>query len=344
MKRAFVILIISFSLPFGVGWGEALFAQDIHFSQFNASPQNLNPSQTGLFDGDWRFVGNLRNQWSAVPVPYNTFSLSTDTRFKSIFNGDVPAIGLIANTDKSGDSRLSTTNFYISLSYIKKLDKDSTHFLSIGVQPGITNKSFNPNALTFDNQYDGDSYNPALPSGENFTNAHINYFDIGGGITYLYRESHRFYVSFGLAALHLTQPKQLFYAQTQDRLARKITFNGIANLPLAEKFDIVPTFLYSHQGTYNETVGGMYGKYYLTPVDGMPTAFALGMLKRYKDAFIFAGYIEYRNFNVGVSYDLNSSYLSAATNYRGGFEISVIYIFKKIIPFVAKKRVCPIYM
>jgi len=34
------------------------FGQDIHLSQFNASPQNLNPAQTGLFDGDWRFVGN----------------------------------------------------------------------------------------------------------------------------------------------------------------------------------------------------------------------------------------------------------------------------------------------
>ena len=48
--------------------------------------------------------------------------------------------------------------------------------------------------------------------------------------------------------------------------------------------------------------------------------------------------------NVGVSYDINTSKLTAATNGRGGFEISVIYIFKKIVPFVAKSRVCPIYM
>ena len=41
---------------------------------------------------------------------------------------------------------------------------------------------------------------------------------------------------------------------------------------------------------------------------------------------------------------INTSKLIEATNRRGGFEISVIYIFKKVTPFIAKKRVCPIYM
>jgi hypothetical protein len=54
--------------------------------------------------------------------------------------------------------------------------------------------------------------------------------------------------------------------------------------------------------------------------------------------------MDYRNFSVGLSYDVNISKLIAATNRRGGFEISVIYILKKRASFVAKKRVCPIYM
>jgi hypothetical protein len=54
--------------------------------------------------------------------------------------------------------------------------------------------------------------------------------------------------------------------------------------------------------------------------------------------------MDYRNFNVGISYDVNTSKLIAATNRRGGFELSVIYILRKAVPFIAKKRVCPIYM
>src|SRR3954471_19404848 len=55
-----------------------IIAQDIHFSQFNRSPLNLNPANTGLFDGDFRFSGIHRNQWKSVTVPYKTFSGAFD--------------------------------------------------------------------------------------------------------------------------------------------------------------------------------------------------------------------------------------------------------------------------
>ena len=53
-------------------------AQDIHFSLWDMSPLNLNPAMTGQFDGDYRFNGNHRNQWSSVTVPFTTYSLSGD--------------------------------------------------------------------------------------------------------------------------------------------------------------------------------------------------------------------------------------------------------------------------
>ena len=321
-----------------------LFSQDIHLSQFNSSPQNLNPAQTGVFNGDWRFVGNYRSQWAAVPVPYKTFSLSTDTRLKTNLATATPSLGLLVNNDNSGTSHLTTTQIYLSGAFIKTLNKDSTHFISIGIQPGIVTKSFNANALTFDNQYDGDRYNSALPSGENFTNTRITYFDMGGGLAYLYRKNQRMRINMGMSVLHLTQPNQKFYGSTTDKLKMKTALSALAEFPVSENLDIIPTVLFQHQGKYNETVAGGFAKYYLTPVNGMSTAISLGAFYRIKDAFIIEAGADYMNFNVAVSYDINTSKLIAATNHRGGFEISIIYIFKKIIPFVAKKRVCPIYM
>lgn len=320
------------------------FAQDIHLSQFNSSPQNLNPAQTGLFDGDWRFVGNHRSQWSAIPVPYKTYSLSTDTRLKKKFLEGIPALGLLINTDKAGDSKFSTTQVSFSGAYIKNIGTDSTHFVSIGVQPGFTTKSFNINALTFDNQYDGDNYNAAMSSGENFSKTRITYLDLGGGLTYLWRKTQRTQANFGLSAFHLNMPKQSFFSDKDIRLDIKTTINGIAEFPVASQLDLVPSVLYQRQGKYKETVIGLFGKYFLQPVNGMTTAFSLGSFYRLKDAFIIAANMEYRSFNVGLSYDVNTSKLTEATNNRGGFEISVIYIFKKEVPFIAKKRVCPIYM
>lgn len=320
------------------------YAQDIHFSQFNASPQNLNPSQTGLFNGDWRFAGNYRSQWSAIPVPYKTFSISTDTRLKTKLANDVPAVGLIINTDKAGDSKFSTNQVFVSGAYIKRLDKDSTHFVSVAVQPGVTTKSFDINALTFDNQFDGDAYNAALASGENFPKTRITYFDLGTGLAYLWRKNQRTYVNFGFSALHINKPKQSFFNNDAIRLDAKLNLSAIAEVPVTPQIGVSPTFQYQKQGKFNETVVGAFGKYYLKPINGMSTSVSVGAFYRIKDAFIMVAGMEYKNINIGMSYDFNTSKLTAATNRRGGFEISVIYIFRKIVPFVAKQRVCPIYM
>jgi type IX secretion system PorP/SprF family membrane protein len=319
-------------------------AQDIHYSQFNASPKNLTSAQTGLFDGDWRFVGNYRSQWSAIPVPYKTFSLAADTRLKTKLKNDVPAAGLVINTDQAGDSKLSTLQVLASGAYIKKLTPDSTHFISLALQPGFTTKSFNINALTFDNQYNGDVYDKSLNSGENFAKTRITYFELGGGLAYLWRKTARKQVNVGISALHLTQPKQSFFGNDEIKLDMKTCISGLAEFPIAEKIDVIPTFLYQSQGKFKETVVGAFGKYYLKPINGITTAVSLGAFYRMKDAFIMVANMDYKNFNVGISYDVNASKLIAATNQRGGFEISVIYIFKKIPPFIAKTRVCPIYM
>ncbi|HET6225520.1 MAG TPA: PorP/SprF family type IX secretion system membrane protein [Bacteroidia bacterium] len=319
-------------------------AQDIHYSQFNASPQNLTPAQTGLFDGDWRFVGNYRSQWSAIPVPYKTFSLAADTRFSKLLKKDVPAAGLVINTDKAGDSKFTTLQVLASLAYIKKLTADSTNFLSLSIQPGFTTKSFDINALTFDNQYNGDVYDKNLASGENFAKTRISYFELGGGLAYLWRKSARKQINIGVSAQHLTQPKQSFFNNSEIELDIKTTVSGLAQFPIAEKIDVIPTFMYQKQWKFNETLIGAFGKYYLKPIDGKTTAVALGAFYRMKDAFILVANMDYKNFNLGVSYDVNTSRLIAATNRRGAFELSVIYIFKKEPVFIAKKRICPIFM
>lgn len=319
-------------------------AQDIHYSQFNSSPKNLTPAQTGLFDGDWRFVGNYRSQWSAIPVPYKTFSLAADTRFRKLLKNDVPAAGLVINTDKAGDSRFTTLQALASIAYIKKLTSDSMNFVSLAIQPGFTTKSFDVNALTFDNQYNGDVFDKNLLSGENFSKTRITYFELGAGAAYLWKKNARNQVNIGVSALHLTQPKQSFFNNDKIELDIKTCVSGLAEFPVAAKLDVIPTFMFQSQGKFKETVVGGFGKYYLKPIDGQTTAISFGAFYRLKDAFILVANMDYRNFNVGVSYDVNTSRLIAATNRRGAFELSIIYIFKKEPVFIAKKRICPIYM
>ena len=39
-----------------------VIGQDIHFSNWQMSPLNLNPANTGMFEGDGRIIFNYRNQ------------------------------------------------------------------------------------------------------------------------------------------------------------------------------------------------------------------------------------------------------------------------------------------
>jgi type IX secretion system PorP/SprF family membrane protein len=337
----FIKIVFLFSCVY---FSRSVMAQDIHYSQFNAAIQNLSPAQTGLFDGDWRFNGNFRSQWAAVPVPYKTFSVATDTRLKTKLQNDVPAAGIQINADQAGDSKFTTLQVMLSGAYIKKLNTDSTHFLSVAIQPGFTTRSFNINALSFDAQYNGDVYDKSLSSQENFPKTRMTYFELGAGLGYLWRKSNRQLINIGFSALHLNTPKQSFFNEKGIQLDIKTSISGLAAFPVAEKVDLLPTILYQAQGKFKECVIGGFGKYYLKPVDGLTTAVSLGGFYRLKDAVILAANMDYKNYTVGISYDLNVSKLVAATNQRGGFELSVIYIFRKAVPFIAKKRVCPIFM
>ena len=57
---------------------------------------------------------------------------------------------------------------------------------------------------------------------------------------------------------------------------------------------------------------------------------------------IFAGVIR-NNLTVGASYDINLSNLQPASRNRGGLELSVIYIWKKL-PSPPKHKICPDYL
>ncbi|MEM9023599.1 MAG: type IX secretion system membrane protein PorP/SprF, partial [Bacteroidota bacterium] len=92
-----------------LGWVIALTlsAQDMHFSQFNNSPMNLNPGLAGDFDGEYRFVLNQRRQWSSVTSnPFQTFGVSADAR-EPLDIENVGA-GVSVYHDVAGDSRFNT--------------------------------------------------------------------------------------------------------------------------------------------------------------------------------------------------------------------------------------------
>jgi type IX secretion system PorP/SprF family membrane protein len=320
-----------------------LNAQDIHFTQYGFSPLNTNPASTGFFDGDYRLGGIFRNQWSAVPVPYNTASFFGDMRLgQNKLASDRVGVGFLFNNDVSGDSKYGTTQIYVPLAYQKKMNADSTLIVSVGLQPGISSTGFKTAALTFDSQYDGSQYNGALPSQENFAVTNQTKFDLNAGVLSQYTFMQRGYVLAGVSAYHLTVPSVTYFNNKASKLDFKTNVYALLNYPLAPVFDVNIELLYSMQGQYRELVSGVNAKF-IFPVKHHQAVFA-GAYLRPKDAFIARVGMEFKSWQFTMAYDVNTSGFKAATNRKGAMEFGLIYIFKKIIPFIPKKRVCPVYM
>ena len=321
-----------------------LSSQDIHFSQFNFSPLNQNPANTNLFDGDYRFVGNYKNQWPSVPVKYNTFSLSADMNFATLKNGDRIGAGLVFFFDRAGDSRFTSLNTALSVSYIKALDKKHRHALSLGLQFGVINRNINYSKLNFDNQWNGDVFDPNTQVDENFARSRFNYFDLGTGIAYKWTKAERTNVTIGFSAVHLTQPKQTFYNDNSVKLNPRYTIHTRAQVKVSKRVDIVPELMWQMQDSKYEIDYGAHVKYYVAPKSGHTVALNLGGYGRSVDAgWLFAG-MDYDNLQVNLSYDINFSKLSAASRYNGGFEVSVIYILAKVKKINKPGAVCPAFL
>lgn len=318
-------------------------AQDTHYSQWYNSSLNLNSATAGLIEtGDYRFSGNFKNQWQSIPVPYNTSTLAVDAKLKKQYlKQDAAGVGILMNYDKSGNAQFKTLQVLLNGAYHKCVSSDSTSFISIGIQPGFANKALDYNKLSYDNQYNGDNYDPSSSNGESLPASQLNYFELGTGLNFYKKLNNRNSFNLGFSAQHLTNPRQSFFKNTGVRLDKKFINYASITLKAAARLDLTGALMYARQGKYQELIPGLTGKYLLNPVNGKPAALYLRTLFRGKDAMVFTTGFDYFDFHFEMSYDTNISGLIPASNYRGGFEISLIYIIRKNIPFVAKKRVCP---
>ena len=319
------------------------FAQDIHFTQFNFSPLNQNPANTNLFDGDVRFAGNYKNQWQSVPVAYNTASLSADMNFVTLKNNDRIGGGLLFYFDRAGDSKFTSMHLAYSMSYQLNFGLHDQHIISLGYQIGFVNRSFDYTQLFFDNQFNGDHYNPNTPSTEAFSRSTFFFLDMASGLDYKWNKSPRKNITIGFSVAHFNMPSQSFYTDASVTLAPRYNVHVRGQFKIAKKCDIVPEFLYQRQQTKQEFVPGVHFKTYIVQNTSQTVALNTGVYYRVGDAPALLVGLDYNNLQVNCSYDINHSNLTPASRYNGGFEMSAIYILSRVKKLRSSGANCPIF-
>ncbi len=317
-------------------------AQDIHFSQYNASLLNLSPALTGFFNGAYRFNGVFKNQWQAVPVPYNTISMSAEKTAKLFKSNKNVAFGILFNNDRAGDAVYTINQFYLSTAYLHKLKKDSSLLMNIGVSLGYTSNAFNYHRMTFNSQFDGLQFNSSLPTNENFYRTSLHYWDVNIGTALKYFFNQKFYFIYAFTWMHINNPVVTYYANVSSKIDKKVSNYFMLQYPLTQKLYLLPEVLLSFQGKYKEIVPGVQLSYLLDNLDDIYGR--VGLYFRTRDALICRMGMDYQNTSFGMSYDINTSKFVAATNSRGGFELYIIHILKTRKQYLIKRKTCPVFL
>ncbi len=326
-----------------------LKAQDPHLSQYDAFPVYLNPSLTGNYlgeDADYRISSVYRSQWRALtPKPYTTYGVAYDQTVKRF------GVGGYILEDKEGVANYNTLNVQLSGSYLITDPKTSPHLLSTGIQMGIFYKSFNPNSLLFDSQYDNSTgtLNPNINSGENFQRNSLVNFDANMGIFYKYRDvTKKWWPYVGLSVFHVNQPKENFGGYISKLPVR---WDGQAGCDfiINEKVKLTPSVMYLNQASSSELNMGLMMNYRLNSSKNEKHTLhqaltheqsekvavydlQVGVNYRLKDAVIIQMGIKKDNIALRMSYDINTSYLTYYTTGKGAFEMTLVIYGKKGTP------------
>lgn len=322
----------------------SLLAQDIHFSQYYNAPLSLNPSNAGLIKGKFRIGANSKNQWSSVTKPYQTIAAYFDMQFlKRRYHKDALGIGMLFNADVAGDSKYSTIYAGTAFTYIRSVSFQNDHFISVGIMPAILQSSIDFSALYYDNQFNGNQYDPNIPHGEPTGKQSSLNFDLSLGAQWFYQQSLRQYYNVGFSVSHLTKPFIGLLSNKNIRLNTKYLIHATSKIPVSNALDLAPSLMIASQTPYFEFMFGTLLKYNRSTHYLEETSLNFGLFYRYADALVAMTGFEYKNVNFGLSYDVNLSKLRIASYVRGGLEFSISYTFNKNNSKRAKEIPCPIF-
>ena len=342
MKNTTKTILIAAVLTLNIEFQTSnLQAQDIHFSQFTMTPLLLDPSQTGKFGGDDRAILNYRDQWRSVASPYKTYGFSYDMGLnRQHRRDDFFGIGISAYSDKSGDISLGSTFLNVSLAYHIRLNKDS--YLSAGTKGGFMQRSVDDSKFRFDNQFDGSGHNETYSSGEVLENTSFFAPDFSVGLSYSYGTITNNVISnngfdntkvnVGFAVHNVSNPNYSFLERSNENLHFRYVFHANSSFGISgSNLAIQPSGFIAYQQKALDFVIGTFFRYNLKEKSKFTkfsngAAFSIGTHYRVGDAFIPSMLIETGAFAFGLSYDLNISGLTPASNGNGGFEVSVRYV------------------
>ena len=315
-------------------------SQDIHFSQFYASPLTLNPSFTGSFEGLMRFGANYRSQWGSVSVPYQTVSIYTDLNIlRDKMGGNWLSAGLIAVNDHAGDGRLMVNKAGLSLAYHLKLTKWHNFYLHFGATGLYIHKRINFSSLIFDSQWTDVGFDSNLDPGENYSSDAIHYVDMHLGASISYSVLKKFSIKSGISVIHVLAPTETYF-NAANQVHRRPVGHLYSDIRLGKDWGIQPGAVFMYQRKAQELIVGTNVVLDKKLSYSRKLTIFFGLWYRNRDAVYPLVGLQLQKTRLLFNYDVNLSKLVPGSYTVGAFEISIVHIIDKERP-VNVVRHCP---
>jgi type IX secretion system PorP/SprF family membrane protein len=320
----FTLAILLFILAFSVK------AQDAHFTQKFNNPLFINPALTGNGEKVNRLSFLYRDQWRVVPVKYVSTFFNYDRKLFDK-NNNLVSGGIQFYYDRAGDGTLSTFNPNILASYTRFFN-EKKQGLSAGINIGYNQRTIDASQLQFDNQYNGSVFDPNLASGENIA-ASGRGMSLGVGINFMTKMGDLSKWDFGASIYNPHRPDFSLIEDGgvgDDKASRPIRYTAYvtSELFVNSSWSLTPYFHFQQQAKAQEWYTALYFSYYTGSVK-TPIKWSLGGGYRIDDAALAYTGLKVKDIQVGFSYDINTSGFTAATNNRGGFELSLKYEWER---------------
>ncbi|WP_207510819.1 PorP/SprF family type IX secretion system membrane protein [Longitalea luteola] len=322
-----------------------LQGQDIHFSQFYEFPLLRNPALAGIFSGNFRLTGAYRNQWQSVTVPYRTMAISGECKLlRGFTTGDFITTGFQLTNDVAGDSKLQRIQVLPVINYHKLLNEDRTTFISLAFMGGAVNEHFDASKLRFDDQYMNGAYSVSNPTRQQIGSTRFTYWDVSAGISFKTSLGNNTNLYVGGSVFHLAEPHAAFTKEYDVRLNRKYGVNAGLSAWI-NKMDKIVVYAdcFAQGGNRLIQGGGLFTHCFDENGDEAALSVGVGGTLRWKDAFVPIIKLYTHQLGIGLSYDVNISKLTTASQFRGGFELSLSYtgLWKRLAESLEKVE-CPI--
>ena len=289
----------------------ALHGQQLpQYTQYMFTKLAHNPGYAGAGNGIC-VSGLVRQQWvgfkgtdsngESVSVAPETYLVSVHAPIKILRGG----LGATIVQDQIGPFN----DIYLNLMYAYQTTLGAGD-LGIGIQLSLLNKSLN--FADF-----GDANDPLLLDKSEETDM---YFD--GGLGLYYRVPDSYYL--GFSAYNLFQTKKSLGTTMQLRRQFNLMGGFEFSFPNTPAIDVMPSLLIKTDGASAQID--------LTTLLRYQNKFWGGITYRYQDAVAVIIGFDYKNFNIGYSYDITTSAIGGA----GSHEIRAGYCFKIEVDKVRK--------